>query len=1231
MTADDVDEEAFVDLLRRVARTPEVAAVRRDVDPGTELVDRFVIERKLGEGAMGRVFSAFDRTRQTNVAIKMLGILTPRSMVSIKQEFRVASELIHPNLVRLHELFSDGAEWFFTMDLLAGTTLDKLRAAHGGLEHALIYDLFRQLALGLSELHGSGTLHGDLKPSNFMIVGDERRVVLLDFGLARPLRAVDQDNVPAGTPEYMAPEQAAGKRVTEAADWYSFGVVLFEALTGKLPWLKEVAAELAAVPAPLAQLCLELLSADPQARPRGESILRVLGGESPQRRVSTQAPAERPNLVGRSAESARLRAAYERLDSGSPQIVFVRGDSGIGKTALVEELVSEVTRRGAIVLAGRCRERESVSYKAVDGLIDGLVKCLDQLPRQVAAGLLPEGISDLTRLFPTLRAAAAIAHSPKRSLDISDQSIVKKQAVAAFRDLLAALCERAPLVIWIDDLQWSDVHSAVLLEPLLTGPKPVPLLFVGSYRTAGGQRGATIEALYGASARGALPDPTVINLAPLSDGDAEALARDLLGLPEPEASVAAREIAREAGGHPLFIAELVHSRGTAEGASHADEPHTLGEIVRQRVRALPRDAQGLLEATAVASVPLSRAVARRTRSLTANQTERALDVLRVNRLARTHDAGDESLIDVHHDRIREIVVQSLSDDSRREHHRALGRALEAEPRVNPEVLATHFHAAGESAQAGHYWIAAGHAAFEALAFGHAAELYQRGAQFAQLDAGALGALQVRQAEALAYAGQGAAAADQYLVAAESHPRDTAIELRRRAAEQLLLAGHLERGLGVIGLVLSALKMRATRTGFRVLFSILLGRLLVRLRGLRFRLKKEADISQKELARVDASWSIACSLGVVDFMRGADFQNDHLLLALRAGEPRRLLRAFTLEISYASTPGLGAERRTRALLNLSQELVRRVDDPAAAALVRVSRGVAAYLNGRFAEAIVECQAGVSTLSRYSGTVWETVTAQRFVIASLFHLGRLATLTALVPPLLAEAEARGNLYASTYFRTSYSNSAWLARNRVDEAREQLRTARAEWTAPGVQLPHGWMLVGEAHLALYTGETEPFWAHFLRQWRSFAAAQFLRIGILRVQLWHLRGMSALAEAHALKRRGRPSDARQLFLEAERAAHKLAREPLALTKPLGGLLLSAVEYENGARERARTRLGHCVSEFERQDMRLYAAAARTRLGEILGGDEGAELIRDARGALGSEGVVSCDAMVNVLSPAFG
>ncbi len=254
-----------------------------------EGTDRFVIVRQLGEGGMGVVYEALDRSRGERVALKALREVDAAGIQSFKHEFRALADLTHENLVSLYELMSAGDHWFFTMELLDGrgfidhvrpaadrgaapspektspsaaTTTPMLRrddaAPRGALtphvasgergraiaETAPLFDEARlraalvQLASGLCALHDQAMIHRDIKPSNVLVTA-AGRVVLLDFGLVASFDAeVDQDASQQGiigTPAYMSPEQFAQKALTPASDWYSVGLMLYKALTGVVP------------------------------------------------------------------------------------------------------------------------------------------------------------------------------------------------------------------------------------------------------------------------------------------------------------------------------------------------------------------------------------------------------------------------------------------------------------------------------------------------------------------------------------------------------------------------------------------------------------------------------------------------------------------------------------------------------------------------------------------------------------------------------------------------------------------------------------------------------------------------------------------------------------------------------------------------------------------------------------------------------------------------------------
>ena len=369
------------DWLKDVARAPRVSVGAAVPAPGSELLGgRFVLKRQLGQGGMGVVFQARDRERNSTVALKLLSRVDAPGIYRLKNEFRSLADVLHPNLVALHELFSDDGRWFFTMEQVKGVPFDDW--VRDG-DESRLQAAMSQLVEAVSAIHAAGMLHRDLKPNN-VLVDPDGRVVVLDFGLAMDPEpgSVGQtvaDGSVSGTPAYMSPEQAAGADATAASDFYAVGIMLYEALTGELPFDGSVFKILAVkqrrdapsvsdtkpqAPHDLAKLCDALLCRDPDARPDAAALRKQLGSPLTRAAVASSMPVSEPAgelLVGREQELRALHDAYAASrDGDKPVIVLLSGPSGMGKSAL-DSATRPWSWLGAASSARACPSRASTT------------------------------------------------------------------------------------------------------------------------------------------------------------------------------------------------------------------------------------------------------------------------------------------------------------------------------------------------------------------------------------------------------------------------------------------------------------------------------------------------------------------------------------------------------------------------------------------------------------------------------------------------------------------------------------------------------------------------------------------------------------------------------------------------------------------------------------------------------------------------------------------------------
>jgi tetratricopeptide (TPR) repeat protein len=1216
---------------------------------------------------MGIVYEALDRDRRQVVALKTLLQFDPAALYLFKQEFRTLADVHHANLVRLYELEMTGAgEVFFTMELLRGTdfltyvrkaderapsspaptivqgTAARVTArppstqaasaqavrARSGAHSEHLFAALPQLVEGVHALHTAGKLHRDIKPSNIMVTG-EGRVVLLDFGVATELSrrgesALAGSGDVVGTARYMAPEQSDAGPPSPASDWYSVGVVLYEALCGRPPFSGSFADVLSmksvldppppsecvtGVPPELDALCRELLHRDPAMRPTGVEILQRLGATRSSfppvlRDIDTAAA-----FVGREAQLVALRAAFDATRGGRAVTVRVAGPSGMGKSTLVHCFLEELASNGgAVVLWGRAYERETVPYKAVDSVVDALSRHLIRLTEADQPLPLPADTWALARLFPVLQSVPGLGELVARpGGDLQD---IRRRAFAALRELVASLIERKPLVVFVDDAQWGDVDSALLLREVLRPPEAPPLLLVMTYRD---NEAAASPFLVAMGERWPEQAETRdVEVGPLAAEDAFSLSRTLMTATGDLAERMARLIARESHGSPFLIEELARSNLGAAAANDASlVVATLGQMVGQRLERLPDEARRLVELVAVGGRPLPVPIVGEASEIGGALGD-VVSMLSARRFTRTGLRDGRDVIEMTHDRFRQTIVAQLPAATLREHHGRLARALENASGADAEALALHWLGAGDEGRAARHAARAADHAVSKLAFEQAVRLFRfaiehtpAGTPSSELD---VRSLHARLAEALQFAGRYEESARAYIVAAEGAPADQRIEYQRAAAEQLLSAGRMDEGREMLHRVLAAIGMSAPRSPLVAVIWLLFYRLWLAVLGLGIVERDAEAVRREDRVRVDALFTVAMGFSIVDVILGACMQTRHLIEALRKGDRFQLLRATSLQAGHLAATGEPEGKSERVLVEVARGLAERDGRPEALVYSNGARGIGLWNRGHWAESRDLLERALEVpLYGFAGVS----SVRLFAVYAYYYLGAFRECRDRHDRFCAEAADRGDLYTTVNLRTGASQWIAMVADEPERGKREMSEALAQWSQAGFSLQHWQFMVWGAEVDLYIGDAPAAYDRLVNGQPAFDRSFLLHAGFVRATTLYMRAKAAIASIPSF-----PERKRERIAEARRIARKLSREFDPWTGVLASLLHAMAENASGNRSAAMAALGDAIARAEATGTQLFASPARHRLGELVGGAEGRLQMSDSVETLLAEGV---------------
>lgn len=1006
-----------------------------------ESIGAYRVLESLGRGAMGVVYRARHEVSGAEVALKTVHHPRVSSLAAIRREVHALSRLRHPQIVRIVDHgVCEGRVWY-AMEPIRGPSLaDRLDAfvqepaadpsgdrdqrgpaprGAAGARLAELLAIVRRLCDPLAYLHGEGLVHGDLKPSNVLFRQPDEPV-LVDLGFVTGPgggggreRLAWQTFEAAGTPGYMAPERIRGETVDARADLYALGCILYEALVGEPPFAAFrdghalLRAHLEQTPAPpsrihaqlpsgLDELIRRLLAKDPRERlGHADDVARAIDrlGVAPPVPHPPSTPCARPYLYRASFQGRRvaLRALARDLDAahqGVPRAVVIAGESGVGKTRLVHEVARSAASHGDLVVAGEC-QRSADRSEPLHPLRPLLVAGVDRALELGTGGLervFGVHLRLLARYEPlllSLRGAAGWAEPAELSGEAA-----RLRLLGALDHVAAALAERTPLVVLLDDLQSADELTLAWIDAVGRGLGHARrLLVLATYRADEPARGVDELLARGGAQR--------IDLAGFDRGEVAAMAGEMLAMQPPPAELV-EFVARRSDGNPFFVSEylraaldeglLERNEGAWRLRAHLDDalfdrmpdPDALTALVAGRLDQLAPGVRRLAEAGSVIGRSFDQELLQ---VVSALEDVVVLDgVATLLRHAVVEEAPDGALR-FSHDQLREASYQRIPADDRRVLHRRAAEALAARaeggPGARPDALTL-----------AHHWERGGVAERAVVA----------------LDVAAVNAL--------------ASGAPEVAIACVERARALAAGLAERPAAaararwaRLLGDAHFARGdLGacerscVDALAAAGISLPTSEAGWGLLFARSFTRQLVH-RSLPRRLltagaRDPEALENAALAAVRLSERHLYSGRPLPLAAASPLAVN---LAERSGRPMRVSRAYAGTGFLARVNKMGA--LSRGYFRAAEELATTTGDVEGLAFARMCQAAAAAGEGRWDEALTGIERGLAA-AREIGDAVQTATLETLRGHVEFFRGELLASRASFESVLASALRRGN---------------------------------------------------------------------------------------------------------------------------------------------------------------------------------------------------------------------------------
>jgi len=733
---------------------------------------RYAVLKKLGEGGKGVVFKARDTVLNRVVAIKMLksAVSTEEAYSRFMREAQAVAKLNHPNIVSIHDVGKEDEKQFFVLEFVDGTSLRELMKTYpeGRCDIQTVLRMGIDVCGALQYAHSQGVLHRDVKPENILITEDGV-AKLMDFGLAKMLGqpGITQEGIIVGTVAYVAPENALGKGADARSDLYSFGAVLYEAVTGRPPFAGEDPVKVIfghihdypvspvklnpKIPQALADCIMKLLEKEPGKRYQSAADLLVVLREVaegylrevlvPSHKPSVVVPSPRPSavkevqLIDRVEEMRLLRDAVDRAVRGEGGAVFLYGEAGIGKTRLTRELGAYARLRGMQVLYGRCpalfRMDGVPPYVLWSEVIkDYLQSCSPEQLYKVV-GFYP---GELFKLVPEIK--QKLRGVVSESLPISPEH-GRDRLFEAVSQFVTNISKEAPLLVILDDLQWTDQTSLLLLHYLARGVYKESLLLLGAYRDTDVDEKHPLSLVLTELNRERLLQSA--QLKRMSFDDTLEMIKRVL-----EQDEVPREFCElvygKTRGNPFFAEEVIKSLKEEEviyrednkwrikDVSEIEFPKTVKDVIKARVGRLDDECQNVLTLASFVGNDFSCEALGGVSGIEEGKLLELIDKLLKTGLVKHRVIRGEDVCSFADIIVRDVVYEEVSPFRRKKLHNVVGGALEKvyAKKIDEHFgeLALHFLESGEKDKALDYFLKAADRAAKIYANGEAASYFQ---------------------------------------------------------------------------------------------------------------------------------------------------------------------------------------------------------------------------------------------------------------------------------------------------------------------------------------------------------------------------------------------------------------------------------------------------------------------------------------------------------------------------